>query len=88
MNVTAALSGGNPSANPNNPLARKRMEAGARESTKVTTEGAMNMDGTMNHAAFDSKPVLTRAARKPAQKKQAKAFFSDSDEDDAAEEQK
>ena len=53
MNVTAALSGGNPSTNPNNPLVRKRMDAVARESTKVTTEGAMNMDGTMNHAAFD-----------------------------------
>ena len=43
----------------------------------------MNWDGTMNHFAFDNKPTLAPAARKPAQKKQAQAFFSDSDEDDA-----
>ena len=47
-----------------------------------STEGAMNMDGTMNHAAFDAKPILAQA-RKPARKTQAKAFFSDSDDDGA-----
>ena len=82
MNVAAALSTGDPNTNANNPLVRKRMEAEARQSVKTQDIAAMNMDGTMNHFAFDSKPVLARGARAPAQKKQAKAFFSDSDDDD------
>ena len=86
MNVAAALSTGNPNANPNNPLVRKRTETSMRESTALAGgkgESAMNMDGSMNHFAFDKKPTLAPAARKPAQKKQAAAFFSDSDEDDS-----
>ena len=84
MNVSAALSTGNPNANPNNPLVRKRTETAMRESSALEkkTESAMNMDGSMNHFAFDNKPTIAPAARKPAQKKQASAFFSDSDEDD------
>ena len=46
----------------------------------------MNNDGTMNHFAFDSKPVLntgTGAVRKVAAKKKASAFSSESDDEDA-----